>query len=131
MAGDRGSEYHLGHSGDSGVPGTPDDAKLVRALTTRGIAGGSRSGDWALSGWHRRDAGSRRGAREICRVDSGKEHPGLLTLHLIALDHIEHETGPFSAESVAVMERLDAVHWEVREAAERVCAGAGDCCGGV
>ena len=28
-----------------------------------------------------------------------KKHPGLLTLHLIALDHIEHETGPFSAEA--------------------------------
>ena len=48
-----------------------------------------------------------------------KKHPGLLTLHLIALDHIEHETGAFSAESIATLERLDAVIGKVWEAAER------------
>ena len=49
--------------------------------------------------------------------------PGLLTLHLTALDHIEHETGVFSAESVAILERLDAVIGSVRAAAERIAPG--------
>ena len=52
-----------------------------------------------------------------------KKRPGLLTLHLTALDHIEHETGAFSAESIATIERLDGIIGKVREAAERVAPG--------
>jgi predicted AlkP superfamily pyrophosphatase or phosphodiesterase len=42
---------------------------------------------------------------------------------LIALDHTEHETAPFSAEAVAVLEELDAVIGSVREAGERLAPG--------
>jgi predicted AlkP superfamily pyrophosphatase or phosphodiesterase len=52
-----------------------------------------------------------------------KKHPGLLLLHLTALDHIEHETGVFSPESLAIMERLDAVIGSVRAAAESIAPG--------
>jgi len=31
----------------------------------------------------------------------------LLLLHLLALDHLEHETGPFSEEDIAALEQLD------------------------
>jgi predicted AlkP superfamily pyrophosphatase or phosphodiesterase len=47
----------------------------------------------------------------------------VLTLHLIALDHIEHDTGPFSPESVAILEQLDAAIGSVRAAAEHVADG--------
>ena|SRR5947209_8680889 len=49
-----------------------------------------------------------------------KKHPALLTLHLIALDHIEHETGPFSPESIAILERLDTAIGTLRATAERI-----------
>jgi predicted AlkP superfamily pyrophosphatase or phosphodiesterase len=51
------------------------------------------------------------------------KRPGLLTLHLIALDHIRHETGPGTREIIAVLERLDAVVGALRDAAERVSPG--------
>jgi predicted AlkP superfamily pyrophosphatase or phosphodiesterase len=52
-----------------------------------------------------------------------KKRPDLLTLHLTAFDHIQHETGPFSSEAVAVLERLDAVIGKVWEQAERIAPG--------
>ncbi len=36
-------------------------------------------------------------------------HPGLLTLHLVALDSAEHIAGPFSPQANAVMEATDAL----------------------
>ncbi len=52
-----------------------------------------------------------------------KKRPQLLTLHLTALDHIEHETGPFSPESIAILERLDTIIGSLRAAAERLAPG--------
>jgi predicted AlkP superfamily pyrophosphatase or phosphodiesterase len=52
-----------------------------------------------------------------------KKHASLLTLHLIALDHIEHETSPFSAEAIATLEELDGVIGEVRATAEKLAPG--------
>jgi predicted AlkP superfamily pyrophosphatase or phosphodiesterase len=103
--------------------GTPDDAKLVRALSTKGLLeeAGSEVGPY------RGGIDATPGADEVRGKYAAwileKKHPGLLTLHLIALDHIEHETGAFSAESVATMERLDAVIGKVWEAAEQARPG--------
>ena len=52
-----------------------------------------------------------------------KKRPNLLTLHLIALDHAEHVSGPGSAESLAALERLDAVVGTLRATAEAVAPG--------
>ncbi len=37
------------------------------------------------------------------------KHPGFMTLHLVSLDSIEHATGPFSQQSNAAMESIDAM----------------------
>jgi predicted AlkP superfamily pyrophosphatase or phosphodiesterase len=37
-----------------------------------------------------------------------KKRPDLLTIHFVALDHQQHEYGPFSAEGNAALERIDA-----------------------
>ncbi len=103
--------------------GTLEDAKLIRALSTRGLLdeaakeiGPYRGGiDTSVEG------DQVRGKYAVWILE--KKHPGLLTLHLTALDHIEHETGPFSQESIAILERLDAVIGSVREEAERVAPG--------
>src|SRR5207247_2103536 len=41
-----------------------------------------------------------------------------MTVYLTALDHTEHASGPFSKESLAVLERLDAVVGQLRQTAE-------------
>jgi hypothetical protein len=38
-----------------------------------------------------------------------EKKPGFMTIHLTALDHIEHETSPFSAESNKTLEELDGM----------------------
>jgi predicted AlkP superfamily pyrophosphatase or phosphodiesterase len=102
---------------------TEDDAKLLRAVSTPGLLAEAQGEIGAYSGGVDTtvEADKNRGRYAAWILE--KKHPRLLTLHLIALDHIEHETGPFSAESVAVLEGLDAVIGSVREAAERQAPG--------
>lgn len=38
-----------------------------------------------------------------------EKRPALLTVHFVSLDHAEHQSGPFSAEANATLERLDAI----------------------
>jgi predicted AlkP superfamily pyrophosphatase or phosphodiesterase len=102
---------------------TPDDAKLLRAVSTPGLLEEPRTalGDYPV------------GTNSSAEVDELRaryaqwilehKHPALLTLHLAALDHVEHETGPFSPESIAMLERLDAVIGSLRAAAERLAPG--------
>src|SRR5208337_339284 len=103
--------------------GAPEDAKLIRALSTGGLldegakdVGPFRGGiDTSVEG------DEVRGKYAVWILE--KKRPGLLTLHLTALDHIQHETGPFSEEAIAVLERLDAVIEKVRLAAEKIAPG--------
>lgn len=102
---------------------TPDDAKLLRAVSTRGLLeeaqaelGEYRGGiDTTVQG----DESRGRYTQWILE----KKHPALLTLHLSSLDHIEHETGPFSSEDITVLETIDAIIGKVRDTAERVSPG--------
>jgi predicted AlkP superfamily pyrophosphatase or phosphodiesterase len=52
-----------------------------------------------------------------------KKRPNLLTLHLIALDHVQHVTGPFTPETMAALERIDALVGTLRATAETVAPG--------
>jgi predicted AlkP superfamily pyrophosphatase or phosphodiesterase len=101
--------------------GTPADAKLVRAVSTPGLLAELEPELGEYPRGLDAEADERRG-RYAARLLE-KKHPSLLTLHLVALDHIEHETGPFSSESLAVLERLDAVIGKLRETAERLAPG--------
>ena len=103
---------------------TEEDAKLLRAVSTPGLLlEGQRDLGQPYSGGTDTSVEADKNRGRYANWILEKKHPGLLTLHLIALDHIEHETGPFSAESVAVLEGLDTVVGSVREAAERVAPG--------
>jgi predicted AlkP superfamily pyrophosphatase or phosphodiesterase len=103
--------------------GTPEDAKLVRALTTKGLMeeASAEIGPYRGGIDTSPEGDEVRGKYAVWLLE--KKHPGLLTLHLTALDHIEHDTGPFSPEAIAIMERLDAVIGKVRAAAEEVGHG--------
>ena len=86
---------------------TAEDLKLVRALSTPGLIdelvpqagrydGDPNSGvpgDWART--HYGEAIIRR------------KHARFLTIHLAALDHLEHEFGPFSPEANSTLEEID------------------------
>ena len=52
------------------------------------------------------------------------KRPAFLTLHLLAVDHAQHETGPMSTETFAAIERLDAVVARLRDTAERLAPGS-------
>jgi predicted AlkP superfamily pyrophosphatase or phosphodiesterase len=103
--------------------GTAEDAKLIHALTTPGLLEEARKdlGDYRGGIDTSPEGDEARGKYAAWILE--KKKPGLLTLHLTALDHIAHETGVFSAEDIAVLERQDAVIGEVRAAAERVAPG--------
>ena len=103
--------------------GTPDDAKLLRAVSTHGLLeeAAGEIGEYHGGIDASAEGDEVRGKYAVWLLE--KKRPGLLTLHLTALDHIEHETGVFSAESIATIERLDGVIGKVREAAEHVAPG--------
>jgi predicted AlkP superfamily pyrophosphatase or phosphodiesterase len=102
---------------------TPDDAKLLRALSTRGLLeeAGAELGEF-------RDGSdtSAKGDEILGRYTEWileKKRPELLTLHLSSLDHIQHQTGPFSPEDLAVLESIDATIGRIRATAEKLAPG--------
>jgi predicted AlkP superfamily pyrophosphatase or phosphodiesterase len=100
---------------------TPDDAKLLRAVSTPGLLAELEPELGAYPRGLEAADDELRGRYAMHLLET--KRPGLLTLHLLALDHTQHETGPFSTESMAVLERLDAVIGAVRGTVERLAPG--------
>jgi predicted AlkP superfamily pyrophosphatase or phosphodiesterase len=102
---------------------TPDDAKLLRAASTPGLLAEAQAELGEYRGGIDTTIESDELRAHFAQWILEKKHPALLTLHLAALDHIQHDTGPFSPEAIAVLERLDAVIGKWRETAERLAPG--------
>jgi predicted AlkP superfamily pyrophosphatase or phosphodiesterase len=102
---------------------TADDAKLLRAVSTRGLLEEAKAELGEYRGGIDTSAQADESRGRFTEWILEKKHPGLLTLHLSSLDHIEHETGPFSAESIAVLESIDATIGKIRATAERLAPG--------
>lgn len=101
--------------------GTDDDAKLLRAVATPGLL---EELEAELGPYPRTleiDSDELRGRYATRLLE--KKRPNLLMLHLLALDHVQHDTAPFSAAALAVLERLDAVIGTLRATAERLAPG--------
>src|SRR5262249_48065382 len=101
--------------------GTSDDDKLLRAVSTAGLLAEMERD---LPVYPRRleiedDELRARYAQWLLE----RKRPQLMLLHLIALDHVQHEKGPFSAESLVVLERLDGLVGALRDTAERLAPG--------
>jgi predicted AlkP superfamily pyrophosphatase or phosphodiesterase len=103
--------------------GTPDDVKLVRALATPGLLdeGKAAIGQYRGGSDLSVEGDEVRGKYAVWILET--KHPSLLTLHLAALDHVEHQSQPFSPQAIAVLEKLDEVVGSIRQAAERVAPG--------
>lgn len=102
---------------------TPDDAKLLRAVSTPGLLkeAGKELGEYR-GGFDTSPQGDvNRGQYAEWVLE--KKRPAFLTLHLSSLDHIEHETGPFSPEAIAVLETIDSTIGKIRATAERLAPG--------
>jgi predicted AlkP superfamily pyrophosphatase or phosphodiesterase len=88
--------------------GTPDDRKLLRILATPGLLDALEKdlGPYA-DGIDETITGDENRAKFAARLLELK-HPAFATIYLTALDHEQHASGPFSAESNATLERIDA-----------------------
>jgi predicted AlkP superfamily pyrophosphatase or phosphodiesterase len=97
--------------------GTPDDRKLLRALSTPGLLdllerdlpSYADGGDESLAGDQRR-------AQFAVRLLELKR-PAFMTVYFASLDHVEHQFGPFSAEANATLEQLDTLVGTLRDGA--------------
>ena len=103
--------------------GDENDLKLIHAVATPGLMEEVR-----------KDLGEYRGgidaAVEADEIRARyaewilvKKQPSLLLLHLLALDHLEHETGLYSNDDLAALERLDEAIGKLRATAERAFLG--------
>ena len=101
--------------------GGPNDGKLLRLVSTLGLLVEMEKdlGEYPRGLSVEADEGHARFATWLLE----KKRPSLLTLHLIALDHEQHQTGPFTPEVFAVLERLDTIVGGLRATAERLAPG--------
>ncbi len=102
---------------------TPDDAKLLRALSTRGLLEEAEGEIGAFRDGTDTSAKADEILGRYAEWILEKKHPALLTLHLSSLDHIQHQTGPFSPEDIAVLEIIDATIGKIRATAEKLAPG--------
>ena len=88
--------------------GTPDDRKILRVLATPGLLDALEKdlGPYA-DGINEEIDGDENRAKFSSRLLELK-HPDFATIYLTALDHEEHSSGPFSPQSNATLERIDA-----------------------
>jgi predicted AlkP superfamily pyrophosphatase or phosphodiesterase len=98
------------------APKGPDDLKLLRAISTPGLVNAiqKQAGPYVTD----LDAGIEGDQQRTKYAVAilGKKVQ-FMTVHLAALDHIEHGFGPFSPEANAALERLDQQVGELEDAA--------------
>ena len=100
--------------------GEADDRKLVAALSSPGLYD-SLERDLGIPYADGKDEsieGDERRARFAERMIETRR-PALMLAYFTALDHEQHGHGPFSAETIATLERLDAVIGSLTRAAQR------------
>ena len=99
--------------------GTPDDRKLLRVLATPGLLDALEKdlGPYA-DGIDESITGDENRAKFAARLIAWKR-PAFATVYLTALDTEQHHSGPFSTESLATLERIDAALGGVLDSIKR------------
>lgn len=105
-----------------------EDRKVIRALSTPGLLSEAESAvgpytdgnDYSIAG------DVRRAGFNVYLLE--KKKPRFHLSYFGSLDEEEHKTGPYSAQTFAVLEQLDAVIGQVRRAAEKIGAGRAIIC---
>ena len=108
--------------------GTPDDRKLLRVMATPGLLDGLEKelGPYA-DGIDESITGDENRAKFAARLIELK-HADFTMVYLTALDHEQHQSGPFSKESIRTLERIDAALGPVLVAAEHIYKGRAVVC---
>jgi predicted AlkP superfamily pyrophosphatase or phosphodiesterase len=108
--------------------GTDDDLKLQRALGTPGLEQGlSKTLGRYPGGMEESVAEDEIRARFAIRLMQTR-HLDFMTVYLTGLDSEQHASGPFSAKSNAVLERIDTIIGELRSAIEATAPGRATIC---
>lgn len=106
---------------------TEDDFKLLRAVSTPGLLAeiAAKAGPYVIDPDNMipGDIARTRYAAAILR----DKRPRLTTVHLISLDHTQHQTGPFTPEANEALEQLDARVGELEAAARQSYPGVVIC----
>ena len=86
----------------------PEDLKVVRALSTKGLVDAlEKSTGLSLADADGDSVNADIGRAKFTAALIAAKHPTFITLHLRALDHIEHVFGPGSPQANAALEQLD------------------------
>lgn len=101
-------------------PGSDEDHKMLRALSTPGLLAEAEKalGTTYPAGYQYTPADDGKRAKFLAWTIETKK-PDFLTGYLASLDEAEHEHGPYEKEAFATLEQLDALVRQVRAAAER------------
>ena len=102
---------------------TPEDRKLIRALSTPGLLTEAEKaiGNYPEGYDYTVEADKRRAAFNVYLLE--KKRPAFLTTYFAGLDEVEHAHGPNSPEAYAALEEIDALVGQVRAAAEKLGNG--------
>jgi len=105
-----------------------EDRKLIRALSTPGLFAEAEGalGPYTDGNDYSAAGDVRRAAFNVYLLE--KKRPRFHLSYFGALDEEEHKTGPYSAQTFAVLEQLDAVIGQVRAAAARIGGGRAIIC---
>ena len=108
--------------------GTEDDRKLQRALSTPGLEAelSAKLGRYPGGMEESVDADELRTRFAVEILE--RKHPAFMTVYLTGLDTEQHASGPWSEKSNAVLQRLDVLVGQLRQAAERTSPGAAYVC---
>lgn len=100
--------------------GTPDDRKLVAALSTPGLLRSLEKdlGPYADGIDESLAADQTRARFAVALLESRK--PDFMTAYLTAFDHEQHVSGPDTSKSRAVLEQIDVLVGQLVQAAHRV-----------
>jgi predicted AlkP superfamily pyrophosphatase or phosphodiesterase len=102
------------------APKFPDDIKLLRALSTPGLmAEIEKQAGRYVNDLDDAEGGDRQRTSYAAAILRTKR-PQFMTVHLAALDHLQHAAGPFSPEALATIEQSDAEIGEMEDAAKAV-----------
>ena len=102
---------------------TPDDRKLIRALSTPGLLTEAERalGNYPEGGDYTIAADKRRAAFNVYLLE--KKKPNQMLTYFSGLDHDQHDHGPYSPQAKAGLEEIDALVGQVRAAAEKLGNG--------
>lgn len=103
--------------------GTADDRKLLRSLSTPGLLSSLERelGPYADGQSESIESDENRALFAVRLIQQKK--PDLILAYFTALDHTEHETGPFSQQSYGILERLDTIVGRLMQAAQETFKG--------